>query len=309
MGPVAKDAVEMDTDPLIVNPQLGYCVQRRVTSDVTRKLFGLSWEETVARVHRHTVSVQMWLSSRAPQGAILRGLGVTATSTGIRESLLNLAHDASFPPGTPPEGIEAEIDRIMAFFHERGVPFLWWLSPMASPADMGERLIQHGMVLLDYRLPALAAPLPVSTNGPVFDPGIEVWQANGRADLQASSAIRHAAFHFPEDAARTYFEDMEEDWLRSDPARLFLARLGRDGPPVAIGALVMGEGLPGVYAMASLPHWEGRGLGKAILARILETARSEGHKMIILTAGARAYSLYRKFGFQHIFEYRLYESH
>jgi len=298
----------MDTDPLIVNPQQGYCVQRRVTSEFTRKLFGLSWEETAVQAHRHTMAVQKWLSSRAPQGALLRGLGVTATSTGIRESLLNLAHDADFPPMTPPEVVDAEIDSIKAFFHDRGVPFMWWLSPMASPADMGERLVRHGMLLLDYRLPALAAPLPVSTDRPVFDPGIEVWQANCRADLQAASVVRHAAFKFPQDAARTYFEDMEDDWLRGDPARLFLARFGKDGPPAGIGALVMGEGLPGVYAMATLPQWEGRGLGKAILARILEIACSEGHGMIVLTAGARAYSLYRKFGFEHIFEYSLYES-
>lgn len=294
------------SDPLIVNSQQSFCVQRRVTSEVTLQKFGLSLEETAAQAHRHTVAVQKWLSSRAPQGAAFHGAGIAATSTGIREGLLNLAHDASFPTGTSPEVIDAEIDAVRAFFAGRGVPFMWWLSPMTVPADMGKRLIRHGMVLLEYRLPTLVAPLPASTDGPRSAPSIEVWQAQSRADLQAASLIRHTAFNFPKDAALSYFEDMQEDWLRGDPARLFLARVGRDAPPAGIGALVMGNGLPGVYAMATLPEWEGRGLGKAILTRILQTAHAEGHSMIVLTAGARAYSLYRKFGFEHIFEYQLY---
>jgi len=108
--------------------------------------------------------------------------------------------------------------------------------------------------------------------------------------------------------ALTYFVDMADDWLRGDPARLYLARIADQAPLAAIGALIMGADVPGVYVMATLPAWEGRGLGKAILARILSDARNEGFAHMVLTAGARAYSLYRKFGFEHIFEYRLYRA-
>jgi ribosomal protein S18 acetylase RimI-like enzyme len=68
----------------------------------------------------------------------------------------------------------------------------------------------------------------------------------------------------------------------------------------------MGNGLPGVYVMATLTQAQGQGLGKAILTRLLSQAAAEGHRLIVLTAGARAYSLYRKFGFEHIFEYTLF---
>lgn len=296
----------MLTEGTIVNTQQDFCIQQRVTSELTKKLFGLSFEQSVWQAHRHTVAAQKWLSSRAPQGARYEGKGITATSTGIREGLLNLAHDAQFPDETPSETVDAEIEAIKAFFAGRCVSFMWWLSPMANPADMSERLPKHGMVLLDYRLPTLMAPLPDNLQNPPYDPAIEVWQANSIDDLKAASHVRHTAFNFPKDAALTYFEDMAEDWLRGDPAKLFLARVGNDSPPVAIGALVMGNGIPGVYVMATLPEWEGRGLGKAILTRILGSAKAEGHDRIALTAGARAYSLYRKFGFEHLFEYELY---
>ncbi|MFZ5820944.1 MAG: GNAT family N-acetyltransferase [Chloroflexota bacterium] len=294
------------TEVELVNPHQNFSIQRRITSETSQKLFHLSLEEIAGQAHSHTVAAQKWLSSRAPQGAEFQGAGIVATSTGIREGLLNLAHDARFPAGTPSEAVDEEIEAVKSFFAGRGVPFMWWLSPMATPADMSERLLRHGMVLLEYRLPTLVAPLPTCKGGPAYNPEIEVWQANSVADLRAASAIRHAAFNFPKDSALSYFEDMAEDWLRGEPARLFVARVGREGPPTGIGALVMGAGLPGVYAMATLPACEGKGLGKAILTHILAAASAAGHERIVLTAGARAYSLYRKFGFEHIYEYKLF---
>jgi predicted acetyltransferase len=58
--------------------------------------------------------------------------------------------------------------------------------------------------------------------------------------------------------------------------------------------------------MATLPEWSRRGLGKAILARILADAAADGHRLIVLTASSRGYRLYRQFGFEHIFDYAIY---
>lgn len=292
--------------PRIVNPQQAFAVQIRATSETTQCLFSQTWEETVEQAHRHTVAVQSWLSSRAPGGVTYKSIGLTATSTGIPVGLLNLVHSADFPVEMPDKVVGEEIESVKAFFQDRDVPFTWWLSPLAAPADIGTRLTQHGMVLSEYHLPTLVAPLITFGTGPDFSSKIQVWQAKSLSDLQAASTIRRTAFRFPVGVACTYFENMAEDWLRGDPARLFVACVGDDGPPVAMGALIMGADLPGVYVMATLPEWEGRGLGKAILTRILQTAREEAHEKIVLTAGARAYSLYRKFGFEHIYEYELY---
>ena len=98
---------------------------------------------------------------------------------------------------------------------------------------------------------------------------------------------------------------MAGDWLRGDPAKLYLARLG-DGPPVAIGALIIGAGLAGIYIMATLPEWGRRGLGKAVMARMIDQAMAEGHELLVLTAGVKGYPLYRQFGFEHIFDYRIF---
>jgi predicted acetyltransferase len=58
--------------------------------------------------------------------------------------------------------------------------------------------------------------------------------------------------------------------------------------------------------MATLPEWGRRGLGKAILARIMAEAMQQGRKLIALTASRFGYPLYRQFGFEHLYDYAIY---
>lgn len=290
----------------LVNTQQTYCAQRRIEEAPAQARFNLSLDAVAHIANQHTRNVQIWLASRTPQSARYNGCGLSAISSGIDAAFLNLALDAHYPPQCSDAQIDTEIEKVKSFFAGREVPFIWLLSPFAAPTDMEERLRRHNLKQIAYRLPAMVAPLNQSQKWPAAAGEIEVWQAQSRADLAAASDIRRRAFQFKEHAAQHYFEDMAADWLRGDPARLYLARIGPEGPPVAIGALIMGNAVPGVYVMATLPSWEGRGLGKAVLKRILSTAKAEGHTRIVLTAGAKAYSLYRKFGFEHIFEYAMY---
>ncbi len=260
--------------------------------------------EIIALANAHTMAVQSWLSTRAPQAARLDGLGMTAGSTGLQVTLLNLALGFDYPTGSSDEAIDTEIQTVKTFFAERGVPWYWWIGPHPHPPDAAQRLERHGIEFDPPPLPAMVASLP-ARQSPPLNPDVHVWQADGREDLQAASKIGRIAFGFPEGAAMDYFEAMSDDWLRGDPARLYLARQG-DGPPAAIGALIIGAGIPGVYIMATLPQWGRRGLGKAILARILSQATAEGHDLIALTAGPKGYPLYHQFGFEHIFDYNIY---
>jgi GNAT superfamily N-acetyltransferase len=261
--------------------------------------------EVALLAHRHTMAVQAWLTTRSPQAGRFDGIGVRAGSSGLPVPLLNLALDSDFPPESSDETIASEIQAVKAFFAARGVPWSWWLSPFASPADMGQRLRQHGLTTDRPPLPAMVAPLPSEAFIP--DPVIDVYRAETLADLHAASTIRRLAFAFPEGAALDYFEAMPADWLADEsPARLYLARI-KDGPPAAIGALIMGLDVPGVYVMATLPGWGRQGLGKAILHRILGQASADGHHLVILTASRYGEPLYRQFGFETLFGYEIFK--
>jgi len=277
---------------------------KRATLEIIETRLGRPPAEVIHLTDQHTKAVQSWLPTRYPQAAHFDGLGVTAGSSGLEVSLLNLALGSDYPPGTDEATITAEIQAVKQFFAERDVPWYWWIGPNPRPSDVGKLLKQHGMGFDPPTLPAMAAPLP-AIETPELNPAAEVWLADCIEDLQAASTIRRIAFNFPPGIALDYFESMAEDWLRGDPARLYMARLD-GGPTAAIGALIIGYGLPGVYIMATLPEWGRRGLGKAILNRILSDAADQGHDMIALTAGTKGYPLYRQFGFEHVFDYTIY---
>ena len=260
----------------------------------------ISLEQIVDITNRHTLVVQAWLSSRTPNARQFKGIGVTVSSGGLPFDLSNLALGAYYPPTISDEQIDEEIEATKRFFSERNVPWIWWLGPNTQPPDMLQRLKEHGLTG-NSPLPAMVATLPSKRIS--LNPDVTVWQANDRSDLEAASHIRRAAFDFPYSIPFSYFEDMEGDWLRGDPARLYLARV-ENGPPASIGALIMGEGYPGVYVMTTMQDWRRKGLGKAILNRIMEDASTNGHQMIMLTASNQGFPLYQKFGFEHIFDYQ-----
>lgn len=267
-----------------------------------RSRLGLSWEEAARLVAHHTLDVQAWLPGRAGQVRRFEGRGTRAVSNGMPVRLFNQALGADY--ATEAEADE-EIQAVKAFFAARDVPWMWWLDPFVRPAALSDRLSQQGLMSRGP-LPAMLAALTPRNAPPA--PGVCCWQAENHADLAQASMIRRIAFSFPAHAGMNYFEEQPDSWLDAGRARLYLARRGERGPAAAIGALILGEGLPGVYVMATLPAQERQGLGRAILLRILADAAAMGHAYIVLTASRKGYGLYTRFGFENIFNFGIYEA-
>lgn len=68
---------------------------------------------------------------------------------------------------------------------------------------------------------------------------------------------------------------------------------GRLLPPQAHGARIVSH----VGRMAVLKEWRGRGVGGALLARLIEVARQRGDTEVALSAQTHALRFYRAFGF------------
>ncbi|MGB0388014.1 MAG: GNAT family N-acetyltransferase [Ardenticatenaceae bacterium] len=273
-----------------------------VDSEMIRDQLDHTREEIIDFANNHIQAVQAWLSTRTPQAKRFEGTGVIANSSGLAVPLLNLALGSHYPAGTSDELIEQEIESVKTFYAYQSVPWLWWIPPNATPADMPQRLMRHDL-RCNLKRPVMVAPLPAKC--PPINPNVEVWPASTSAHLEVASTIRRIGFGFPDGQANNYYEGMAHNWLNDGKGTVYMAKV-KDGPPAAIGSLITGAGLPGVYAMATLPEWRRHGLGSAILARILSDAAANGHHFIVLTASPLGYPLYAKFGFLHIFNYQLF---
>jgi len=87
-------------------------------------------------------------------------------------------------------------------------------------------------------------------------------------------------------------EDLE--WDADDAGSLHFLVI--DGAGQAIGcARLLPDGHIG--RMAVLPAWRGRGVGRALLAAVLDTAQARGHGTLRLSAQTHAAAFYARAGF------------
>ncbi len=272
-----------------------------------QKHFPESRRELIDMADKHTRAVQAWLASRSPNAVCFNGAGIQAVSTGLGVPLFNLALGCHFPPETEESAILEEIRQVEHFFEARQVPWLWWIGPHTTPAD--PQIYLQRFNLVPRPLPAMIAPLTAESAFPAIPKNISVWRAQSTQDLQAASKIRHTAFRFPAGEGLTYFEDMPDSWSgENSPAALYLAGETPENP-VAMGAVILGAGLPGIYIMATLPNHTRQGYGKAVLARLLTDIRQQvpGATKVVLTASQYGFPLYAQFGFEYLFNYLIYK--
>ena len=86
--------------------------------------------------------------------------------------------------------------------------------------------------------------------------------------------------------------------------RALLAHI--DGRPVAVGTVMLEDGLAGVFSMATAPEMRGRGVASALLARLLLWAWEHGAAHAYLQVDSQnhpALGVYRKFGFVTAYTY------
>ena len=86
----------------------------------------------------------------------------------------------------------------------------------------------------------------------------------------------------------------ELEWDALDAPSVHALAQAADRTPVGCGRLLP-DGHIG--RMAVLAHWRGRGVGAALLARLIEAARARGDQRVILNAQTQAMPFYARFGF------------
>lgn len=110
------------------------------------------------------------------------------------------------------------------------------------------------------------------------------------ADLDAADHIRQAAFHRTQSARAELAA-----YLSLQPDGRFLALV--DGAPVGmVGAIDYGA-FAYIGTMAVLETWQRRGIGKALMERLLEWLAARGCPMSRLDASVAGQRLYPKLGF------------
>ncbi len=205
--------------------------------------------------------------------------------------------NSAVPPAEVP-GVEA-IERMEAFYRERGRPVLVQVGPSDRHAELDEVLAARG-----YRREAPTALLTAFTDDVIAATGGE------EADLEESPDGWVKIFAELDEHADSAMVG-ERVISRIAAPRAFVSVM-RDGRPAGMGLFVADSGWAGVFSMATRPERRGEGIGAAVLGTGARwAARVGAHRMYLQVEvdNENAHRLYTRAGFtwSHGYHYRVGE--
>jgi GNAT superfamily N-acetyltransferase len=182
----------------------------------------------------------------------------------------------------------------------RGVPWLWWVGADSGP-DVANRLTAHGAEHVGT-VPVMTRSLdrPVTYDLPA-EVTIEVVETD--AALAEWVSVYCTCFGVPTTAVA---DTLRGEAGRTDagPVVRFAATVA--GRMVGTALLLTTRDVAGIYVVTTLPEYRRRGIGTAVTAAALETARERGYRVATLQASSLGAPVYRRMGFEKVAEYQLF---
>ncbi len=239
-----------------------------------------------------TNQIAFWslLFSHFPEAELHDDPGIFWFETGIRHDVFNRVIQTSLELDTLPVAIE----RVLCYFQQRRMPFLWHLGASSHPTNSGSILEGYGLThyetepgmavdLLRFNENILVAPQlaihPVTTDE-LIEQWIHVWE-----------------FGSPEEVIHQWFTFYSGLCLnRESPLHLYLGTL--DGKPVATSEVFFGGGVASIGSVGTLPQHRHQGIGAAMTLTALREAHRQGYRIGVLTASPMGINIYRRIGFQ-----------
>lgn len=199
----------------------------------------------------------------------------------------------------PPDQVDATIQETIAYFAERRRPMaFWWIGPSSQPADLGARLLAHGLAEFEVDAPAMAVDLHALPEAIPTPKDFVIDVVRDAQSAQAWGDTFNAIYGTPQFAGQAWVDAAARFGYDGAPFRLYLGRLR--GRPVATNMLAYGAGAAGVLGVGTLPEARGQGIGAAITLQPYLDARAAGYHTGVLFATEQGLPVYRRLGFREV---------
>lgn len=199
-----------------------------------------------------------------------------------------------------PAGLGDLIDRCVTEFAETGMPWHWAVGPHCPPELPG--VLESKGFVFGYHTPAMAADL---TRWNRQARSLDVRPVKDFEQFEDWLAVAAPGFGLPPSVTEFMRTSQKgHGFADSAPMRHFTAY--EDGMPVACATVVYGAGLAGVYTVATLPGARGKGFGCAVTEACMQDALDRGVDTAMLFASKMGYPVYRKLGFEDVYQVAAY---
>jgi len=242
------------------------------------------------------------IAASRTSGEIRELPGVSIASAGVTFQMFNAAF-LSAPVATEAELIQRVLLPSM-HFNSRGLEWAYWICEDLVEAKAQRRsryILERQGLRHSVSLPGMITEcvLPPVKSLPTLD----VRRVGDEPTREAFCTIGSVCFHVPISWFREVF-DGNSVWTQ------FAAYVGyANGEPVSTAAIVMGGGAMGVYNVATLPAFQRRGYGEAVMRAALADARARcGIEHVLLQSNPAGYQLYERMGFRTVARVAVYST-
>jgi len=263
--------------------------------------------DTLERVTFQPVADNLRESFRVIAGSCAGGEvrelhGVSIASAGVTFQMFNAAF-LSAPVLTEGE-LTQRIMLASVHFQSRGLEWAYWLCEDFLEPRVRRRsrhLLEKQGLRHSTDLPGMIADRVLPPVRPL--PPIDVRRVGDRTTRDAFCEIGSVCFHVPIPWFREVFEN-DVVWNH------FTSYVGYvDGAPVSTTAVVTGADVIGVYNVATMPGFQRRGYGEAVMRHAMSDAqKASGEGRVILQSTAAGLKLYERMGFRTVTKVAVYAS-
>ena len=195
--------------------------------------------------------------------------------------------------------VDERIAEVRSWFAERGRDdFTWMVGTRSTPADLGERLVEHGAAREADGQEVVAMVL---TEEPAAVAGVELRVVETFEDALVSRGLLASAFGIPPELV-TSDEELSRSWRETQAdgaARTFLAFV--DGTAVGRATCVATE--PGPLQLLGgsvMPAYRGRGVYRALVRARWDEAVRRGTPALVTQAGRMSKPILERLGFRQV---------
>lgn len=189
---------------------------------------------------------------------------------------------------------DAAIDETIEWFKDHDAPFFfWWTGGATTPKNLEERLAKRGMISMAEQSQELAKGIHSTEQGsPCMvaelskmneavltktPDGFIIKEIENESHLYDFKKVFVETYAIPEWAGQAWVDATLQIGIGKTPWRMFVGYLNNE--PVATNMLFNGAGVASVYAVATIPSAQGKGIGAAItLKPLLEARDKDGYK-------------------------------
>ena len=236
------------------------------------------------------------------RGEIRRLPGVLIASANTATPVFNAAA-LTEPPVADPVELDRRLMIAKVFFEARGLAWCFWLcQELLEPGVRAKArtIFERRRLYLASECPGMLADRVASPQRPL--PPVDCRRVETVQERLDFCRITAQSFRLPLEATREIYEP-ERIWGTGFLA--WVAHLG--GQAVGTVATVVAEEAVGIYSVATLPEFRGRGIAEAMVRHAIEQARAEtGLKRAVLESSRDGEPLYWRLGFRPVTRFAIF---